>query len=198
MTMNLTVSGKQIDVGEALRGHVERSLDAAVSKYFDGALEGNVTFSRHAHEIRADISVHVGRNIMAQSHASAGDPYVAFESACDHVAKRLRRHKRRLRDHSTRAARQAEETVARQSVIAVDHDGAEDMTGHDALVIAEMQTKVQTLTVGEAVMRLDLEQLPALMFRNSANGLFNMIYRRADGNIGWVDPQNTPPAATST
>ncbi|HJQ56330.1 MAG TPA: ribosome-associated translation inhibitor RaiA [Vineibacter sp.] len=198
MAMNLTVSGKQIDVGEALRGHVEKCLDAAVSKYFDGALEGNVTFSRHAHEIRADISVHVGRNIMAQSHASAGDPYVAFESACDHVATRLRRHKRRLREHGTRLARQAEETLARQSVISVEHDGADEAAGHDSLVIAEMQTRVQTLTVGEAVMRLDLEQLPALMFRNSANGLFNMIYRRADGNIGWVDPQNAPRPASSS
>jgi ribosomal subunit interface protein len=198
MAMNLTVSGKQMDVGEALRGHVERALDAAVSKYFDGALEGSVTFSRHAHEIRADISVHVGRNIMAQSHASAADPYVAFESACDHVATRLRRHKRRLRDHSVRVARQADETMARQSVIAVDHDGADGNAGHDALVIAEMQTMLHTLTVGEAVMRLDLEQLPALMFRNSANGLLNMIYRRADGNIGWVDPQNAPSVAKSS
>lgn len=198
MTMNLTVSGKQIDIGDALRGHVRRVLDAAVGKYFEGALEGNVTFSRHAHEIRADISVHVGRNIMAQSHASAGDPYLAFETACDHVAKRLRRHKRRLRDHNTRAVRDAEEMLARQSVIAIGDEVDGEAAGPDALVIAEMQTRVPSLTVGEAVMRLDLEQLPALMFRNSANGLFNMIYRRADGNIGWVDPQNTASTATSS
>ena len=89
MAMNLTVSGKQIDIGEALRDHVQRSLDAAVAKYFDGALEGTVAFSRHAHEFRSDISVHVGRNIMAQSHGTAGDPYVAFEVA--DVAKTLSR-----------------------------------------------------------------------------------------------------------
>jgi hypothetical protein len=156
-----------------------------------------VTFSRHAHEFRSDISVHVGRNIMAQSHGTAGDPYIAFEVACEHVAKRLRRHKRRLRDHNARAAREVEETVARQAIIAVEHDDSGDTAGQDPVVIAEMQTSVQTLTVGEAVMRLDLGQLPALMFRNRANGLFNMVYRRMDGNIGWVDPQNTPVANPS-
>ncbi|HKU98145.1 MAG TPA: ribosome-associated translation inhibitor RaiA [Vineibacter sp.] len=196
MAMKLTVSGKQIDIGEALRGHVQRSLDAAVAKYFDGALEATVTFSRHAHEFRSDITVHVGRNIMIQSHATAGDPYVAFEAASDHAAKRLRRHKRRLRDHNTRPVREIEDTLARQSVIDVETEAAEEAAGHDPLVIAEMQTSVQTLTVGEAVMRLDLGQLPALMFRNRANGLFNMVYRRPDGNIGWVDPQNV--AATTS
>lgn len=196
MAMNLTVSGKQIDVGDALRSHVQRSLEVAVAKYFDGALEGTVTFSRHAHEVRSDISVHVGRNITAQSHAMSGDPYVAFEAACEHVAKRLRRHKRRLRDHNARGARDADETLALQSVIDVEHDSVDDV-GHKALVVAEMQTSVQTLTVGEAVMQLDLGQLPALMFRNRANGLFNMVYRRSDGHVGWVDPQNTPAATLS-
>lgn len=191
MAMNLTVSGKQIDIGEALRDHVQRALETAVSKYFDGALEGTVTFSREAHEFRSDISVHVGRNIMAQSHGTANDPYLAFDGACDHVAKRLRRHKRRLRDHNTRKVRQAEELIlARQAIIAGELDGADETAGHEPLVVAEMQTNVEMLTVGEAVMRLDLGQLPALMFRNRANGLFNMVYRRADGNIGWVDPQN--------
>src|SRR5262249_19583438 len=134
MTMNLTVSGKQIDIGEALRNHVQRSLDAAVAKYFDGALEGTVTFSRDAHEFRSDISVHVGRNIMAQSHGTAGDPYVAFEAACDHVAKRLRRHKRRLRDHNARTVRDAEDILARQSVLAVEQEAAEESAGHESLV----------------------------------------------------------------
>jgi ribosomal subunit interface protein len=197
MAMNLTVSGKQIDVGEALRGHVQRLLEAAVAKYFDGAIVGTVTFSRHAHEVRSDISVHVGRSITAQSHGMSGDPYLAFESACEHVAKRLRRHKRRLRDHNARAGRELETTLALQSVIDVERDTAGDDAGHDALVVAEMQTSVQTLTVGEAVMHLDLGQLPALMFRNRANGLFNMVYRRPDGHIGWVDPQNAPLVTSS-
>lgn len=198
MAMNLTVSGKQIDIGEALRDHVQRTLEAAVGKYFDGALEGAVTFSREAHEFRSDISVHVGRNIMAQSHGTANDPYLAFDAACEHVAKRLRRHKRRLRDHNTRKVRQAEELIlARQAIISGEPDGADETAGHEPLVVAEMQTNVEMLTVGEAVMRLDLGQLPALMFRNRANGLFNMVYRRPDGNIGWVDPQNTAAKVSS-
>lgn len=193
--MNLTVSGKQIDVGEALRGHVVGALQNAVGKYFDDALEGDVTFSRDAHQFRSDISVHVGRNILAHGHSLANDPYLAFDAACENVAKRLRRHKRRLRDHRASAARQSEEIEARSAVLSIDRieaadDAAEGESGHDALVIAEMTTSVQTLTVGEAVTRLDLGQLPALMFRNRGNGLFNMVYRRADGNIGWVDPQN--------
>ncbi len=192
MAMNLTVSGKQIDIGDALRGHVQNALASAVAKYFDGALEGTVTFSRHAHEFRSDIIVHVGRNIVVQSHGAATDPYIAFDAACDHAAKRLRRHKRRLRDHNARTVRDAEDTLARQSVIDAGHEAADEAAGHDPVVIAEMQTSLRTLTVGEAVMQLDLGQLPALMFRNRANGLLNMVYRRADGNIGWVDPQNTP------
>jgi ribosomal subunit interface protein len=196
--MNLTVSGKQISIGDALRGHVVQTLDAAVAKYFDGALEATVTFSREAHEFRSDISVRVGRNIVAQSHGAAGDPYVAFSAACDHIAKRLRRHKRRLRDHNARIVREAEEIDATQSVIALEDDATGNFDGKDSLVIAEMRTSVQTLTVGEAVMHLDLGQLPALMFRNRANGLFNMVYRRPDGNIGWVDPQNAPPTQASS
>ncbi len=191
MAMNLTVSGKQIDIGEALRDHVQRTLETAVGKYFDGAIEGAVTFSREAHEFRSDISVHVGRNIMAQSHGLANDPYLAFDAACEHVAKRLRRHKRRLRDHNTRKVRQAEESIlALQTIIAGEPEASDETAGHEPLVVAEMQTNVEMMTVGEAVMRLDLGQLPALMFRNRANGLFNMVYRRPDGNIGWVDPQN--------
>lgn len=196
--MNLTVSGKQIDIGDALRSHVERALDAAVTKYFDGALDATVAFSREAHEFRSDISVRVGRNIMALSHGTAGDPYLAFGAACDHVAKRLRRHKRRLRDHNARIVRDAEEVHATQSVIAIEDDAPGNPNVGESLVIAEMRTSLQTLTVGEAVMHLDLGQLPALMFRNRANGLFNMVYRRADGNIGWVDPQNTPPTQVSS
>lgn len=193
--MNLTVSGQQIDVGEALREHVGRALDGAVSKYFDDALEGVVRFGREAHLFRADISVHVGRNIQMQSHGAASDIYMAFDVACEHIAKRLRRHKRRLRDYAARAHREGEAaTAATQSIIAapVEPDEAAPTAGEatEAVVIAEMKTAIETFSVGEAVVRLDLTGQPALMFRNRANGLLNMVYRRTDGNIGWVDPQN--------
>ena len=197
--MNLSVSGKQIEIGEALRGHAGRTLDAAVAKYFEDAIEGEVRFSREAHLFRADIVVHIGRNITMQSHGAAVDPYGAFDAACDHLAKRLRRHKRRLRDHNLRGAREGDTMTARQSILAAPADdeaddapdGAGDVhTGLQPVVIAEMKTQIDTLSVGEAVLRLDLTGQPAMLFRSRANGLLNMVYRRPDGNIGWVDPQN--------
>lgn len=192
--MNLSVSGQQIEIGEALQSHARQALAGVVTKYFTDALDGQVHFSREAYLFRADILVHVGRNISMQSHASAVDPYGAFDAACEHLAKRLRRHKRRLREHTNRAARAEEALNATQTVLAAPeplHDdepapGASD----DPVVIAEMRTAIETLSVGEAVLRLDFTGQPAMLFRSRANGLLNMVYRRPDGNIGWVDPQN--------
>lgn len=189
--MQLSVTGKQIDVGQALRSHVESGLEATVGKYFDNAIEANVVFSRNAHNFQADIKVHVGRGILIQGQGAADDPYLAFNAASEHIAKRLRRHKRRLRDHR-RAERATESVVsAQQYVLAADTDDdeTEPANGDEPVVVAEMTTEIPTLTVSEAVMRMDLEDVPALLFQNSAHGGLNMVYRRADGNVGWVDPR---------
>lgn len=190
--MHLSVSGKQLDVGESLRAHVKEGLEAAVSKYFDNAIEGNVVLSRVAHNVRADISVHVGRGIIVQGHDESTDPYAAFDGAVERISKRLRRHKRRIRDHHRRTGDDEELQPARQYVLAGDatgqDEGPEDGNENPA-VIAESSTRIATATVGEAVMMLDLGDLPALMFRNAAHGGLNMVYRRPDGNIGWVDPR---------
>jgi len=189
--MKLSVSGKQIDVGEALREHVATALDGAVGKYFDAAIDGAVLFSREAHLFCCDIQVHARRGIFMQAEAEADDIYVAFDRALDRIAKRLRRYKRRLRDHHQ--GNGADEIAsAAQYVLADQADEAqlEDTGKLDPVVVAEMQTKLLTLTVGEAVMHLDLIGQPAMMFRNSAHGGLNMVYRRNDGNIAWVDPQN--------
>ena len=188
--MQLSVKGKQIDVGDALRQHVETQLKEVVSKYFTDGLDAQVTFSREAHMFRADITVHAGRGIMLQSNASAGEAYPAFDMAADRIAKRLRRHKTRLKDHH-------HENHASEAVLAnafVLHGEAEDAQGEandNPVVVAEMTTQIETLTVSEAVMRLDLGDLPALLFRSKAHGGLNMIYRRPDGNIGWVDPSQS-------
>ncbi|MGE5147020.1 MAG: ribosome hibernation-promoting factor, HPF/YfiA family [Candidatus Eiseniibacteriota bacterium] len=191
--MQLSVTGKQIDVGQALRSHVGTGLEAAVGKYFDHAIEANVVFSRNAHNYQADIKVHVGRGILIQGQGTAGDPYLAFNAASEHIAKRLRRHKRRLRDHH-RAERAAETLSALQYVLAAESESDEQEneagTG-EPVVVAEMTTYIPMLTVSEAVMMMDLSDAPALMFRNSAHGGLNMVYRRTDGNVGWVDPQGT-------
>jgi len=192
--MHITVTGRHLDVGASLRHRVEEGLAAAVAKYFDRAIEAHVTFDKRGQFFLADIAVHVGRGIVAHSGGEADDPNVAFSGALDHLAKRLRRHKRRLRDHNNAESRAAKAEEAWQYVLAGPQDEAEEKPADGAavngepLVVAEMEAEIPTLTVGEAVMRLDLGSAPALMFRNAGNGGLNMIYRRADGNIGWVDP----------
>jgi len=193
--MHITVKGKQIEVGEALRGHVESTLTAAVGKYFSNSLESQIVFTREAHLFRADISVHVGRSILVQGQAVAVDAYAASDAAIEHVAKRLRRHKRRLRDHhkgidkEQRAALTASSYVLAAEPERDDADEAPDSSSDQPVVVAEMTTDILTLTVGEAVMRLDLGDQPALLFHHAGHGGLNLVYRRSDGNIGWIDPQ---------
>ncbi len=196
--MQLSVSGKQVDVGDALRGHVEERLIAAISKHFDRAIEAQVQFSREGHLIRTDISVHAGSGILLQGHATADNIRISFDQASDRVVKRLRRFKRRLIDHhpSHQAAPETPETAAREVVLAgpgeeerEDGEGEAPDTGAP-VTIAETTTSIQTLTVSDAVMRMELAELPVLMFRNSAHGGLNVVYRRDDGNIGWIDPHH--------
>jgi ribosomal subunit interface protein len=191
--MQLSVKGKQIDVGEALRQHVETQLKDITGKYFSNSLDAHVTFSREAHMFRADIAVHAGRGITLQSNGSAAEPYPAFDQAAMRIAERLRRHKNKLKKHNHDNIRKDEALLANSFVLKGDHEHDED-THTNPVVVAEMTTPIETLTVSEAVMRLDLGDLPALLFKSRAHGGFNMIYRRPDGNIGWIDPTNAAPA----
>ncbi len=191
--MELSISGKQIDIGEALQQHVRDALEGTVGKYFDHALNGSVQFSREAHLLRCDIQVHARRGIFMQSEATAEDAYLSFDRALDRIGKRLRRYKRRLRDHNVAQASEIESVAVQQFVLRGEQENGEGQPEPERLepvIVAEMQGSLHTLTVGEAVMRLDLTGEPAMMFRNSAHGGLNMVYRRADGNIGWVDPRN--------
>lgn len=202
--MHLTVKGKQLDVGDALRTHVGDTLNAVVGKYFSRPMQAEVVLSREAHLFTADISVHVGRNMVLQSSSEATEPYPAFDAAAEKIAKRLRRHKRRLRNHNRQDSQNAVESMpavgyvldagADDAHFDEPDDGAAetDGNGHDKpVVVAEMQTIIDTLTVSEAVMRMDLADLPALMFRNRSHGGLNMVYRRQDGHVGWIDPNGT-------
>lgn len=195
--MNLTVKGKNIDVGDSLRGHVAENIERMFSKYFSNPIEASVTLSKQAHIFTAQLSVHVGRGILLQSEAGADQAYAAYDLAAEHMAKRLRRYKRRLRDHHRDTA---DSYRAAQFILAPeggDDDIDRDVENGDAspAIIAEMQTDIPTLTVSEAVMRLDLSDSRAMMFHNRAHGGLNMVYRRNDGNIGWVDPELKEPAA---
>ena len=194
--MQLSVKGKQLDVGDALRAHVDDSLSRILDKYFGDAIEVGVTLAKEGHRFRAQVTAHVGRGIQLRAHGEAEEPYPAFDSAAEHLAKRLRRHKRRLRDHRNDAAAEAETLTARQYVLADPGDaelgGQAPESGENqakAVFISVFSTEIPSLTVEQAVMRMDLADVSALMFRNSAHSGLNMVYRRTDGNIGWVDPR---------
>ena len=188
--MQVSVKGKQLDIGDALRTHIEQALEHVLGKYFSSAIEATVTLSRNAHLYRAALSAHVGRNIKLEAQGEASEPYIAFDAAADRLSKRLRRHKRRLRDHHKETSPDHEPLPAQQYILAGDADGEEsDIDAGQPAIIAEMATEIDSLTVSEAVMRMDLAELPAMLFRNSAHGGLNMVYRRPDGNVGWVDPR---------
>lgn len=198
--MRVAVNGKQFRVGETLRAHIESSVERIAEKYFGNPLDASVTVTREGAAVRADISVHVGKRIRIQGHGRAAEPYAAFDAANDRIDKRLRRFKRRLRDHHHRET-EPDSLDAREAVLAAEAEAGADApaeaAGADAddreewrpVVVAEMTTQIETLTVEEAVMRMDLADAPTLMFRNSAHGGLNVVFRRADGNIGWVDPR---------
>jgi ribosomal subunit interface protein len=192
--MQLSVTGKQIDVGEALRQHVETTLTGIIDKYFERAIEAHAVFSREGPLIRSDLSVHIRRDILVQGQAASADAYAAFDSAAEHIAKRIRRYKRRLRGRHGQTHEAVAETLetlsARSYVLAEAGESGEDAVdaGDQPVIVAEMTCEIPSLTVGEAVMRMDLADTPSFIFRNRAHGGVNVVYRRRDGHIGWVDP----------
>jgi ribosomal subunit interface protein len=206
MAMQFSVTGKQMDVGDALSQHIEQSVGNLVGKYFGSGIEAHAVLSREAHLYCCDLSVHIGRGIMLQASEKDNDPYKASDRASDRIAKRMRRYKRRLRDHHNGAETKFHDALEAQYAIIApepeDEPGTQDDAGIDAhngqpLVVAEMTTEIATLTVGEAVMRMDLADCPALMFRSSAHGGLNVVYRRKDGHIGWIDPKQTDQRQTA-
>lgn len=194
--MQITVTGKSLDVGETLRQHVENSLSQSVSKYFSRAHDAAVVLSRDGpHLIRADVTVHPKRAMVVTGAAAAADAYAAFDGALERIAKQLRRYKRRLDGHN-RGRDDDAFLPAQQYVMRPESEDDEVPAEAEPAIIAEMPTEIATLGVGEAVMRMDLADAPVLMFRNRGNGALNVVFRRADGNVGWIDPGNVGLAGT--
>ena len=192
--MEIRISGKQIDVGDALRTHVKDNMVAAVGKYFDRPVNAHVVFSRNGHEFKCDSSVHLSTGLTAQAHAQNGDIYAAFEQATGRIEKQLRRYKRRLKDHHHNRQTPIE-MIEAQAYVLRGHDEEVDtgeVNGMQPVIIAEMATDIKSLTVGEAVMQMELTHSQFLMFKNDANGRINIVFQREDGNIGWIDPANLP------
>jgi len=197
--MEITVSGKQVELSDALRLRVADQLATITTKYFDRALEAQVTFGRARSFFTCDINLHAGRGLLLRAEGEAADAHAAFDDAAEHIAKRLRRYRRRVNEHARDLANRARPEAARRYVLRqedeADTEAAAEGTNHAAAyatVIAETATEINLLSVGEAVMQMDLEDQPVLMFRNSATGELNVVYRRSDGHVGWIDPTAAP------
>ncbi len=184
--MKITLTGKQVDIGDRLRSHVEENILNSVNKYFSAPISCNVYFSKERDDFCAEVTVHPAKNIVLKGSGVAGDPYSAFDNANAHIATRLRRHKTKLNDHKGKTSL-AE--IASEAVFRIDESQEEIDIDDAPLTIAEVEANIPVCTVSEAVMFMDLNEECALMFRNSANGHISMVYRRKDGNIGWVEPK---------
>ncbi|WP_375551125.1 ribosome hibernation-promoting factor, HPF/YfiA family [Rhodophyticola porphyridii] len=188
--MRYQISGKQIDIGDALQTHVKECLGSAVSKYAERPTDANVVFSRSGHEYVCETTVHLSTGLTASAKASAHEIYAAFDSCCDKMEKQLRRYKRRLKDHHKERSQPVELFGASSYILAAseDNDTAEPET-LQPIIVAEMETKIPSLSVGEAVMQMEIAGAPLLVFRNEGHDGVNVVYRRDDGNVGWIDPR---------
>jgi ribosomal subunit interface protein len=186
--MRYQISGKQMDVGDALQSHVRAELSAAVEKYAQRPTDAMVVFSRDAHEYACEATVHLSTGLTATARGHSTEVYAAFDNCREKMDKQLRRYKRRIRDHHARA-KPVEFMGAPLYVLAPEHDDADDdSASRDPIIIAEMETKISVLSVGEAVMQMELSGAAFLVFRNEKNGGVNIVHRREDGNVGWIDP----------
>lgn len=184
--MTLRVSGKNMDVGESLRGKAVGHFDAVVGKYFDGGYDGHLTLEPEGIGFRADCQIHLDTGVVLQASASANDAISAYESMAGHIEKRLRRYKRKLKNHRRNAAGTEDGYAA--YVLAAPEGNEEVDEDFAPPVIAESTQSLRTMSVGEAVMELDLTGADVIVFRHAGHGGMNVVYRRADGNIGWIDP----------
>ncbi|MCA0907775.1 MULTISPECIES: ribosome hibernation-promoting factor, HPF/YfiA family [Ruegeria] len=187
--MRYQISGKQIDIGAALQTHVQTELGEVVGKYAQRPTDANVVFSRSAHEYVCETTVHLSTGLTAQAKAHATEIYAAFEACCDKMETQLRRYKRRLKDHHKDRSEPVELFGASSYILASDEsDAADEPESLQPMIVAEMETKIPSLSVGEAVMQMELAGAPVLVFRNENKDGLNVVYRREDGNIGWIDP----------
>jgi ribosomal subunit interface protein len=201
--MQVQVSGKHVDVGEALRTRISDELLSSIGKYFGRGGDAEVVLSRDGHGFRIDCVVTLASGQRLQSHGLGGDAHGAFGAAMAKIETRIRRYKRRLKSHSTAAEARAAEVAASYVLRGPgDAEDVEEWDGADsgehppaAMVIAESQEVLKTMTVSMAVMDLDLTEQPAIVFRNAAHGGLSVVYRRPDGNIGWIDPRRTKPVS---
>lgn len=193
--MTIRVSGKNLDIGDSLRGQVEARVAAALAKYADGRGSGHVTVSRDGSGFRTECVVNLGSGMTLESAGLAPDAYASFDQSAVRIEKRMRRHKRRIKDRlgDGAAAKSPEATESAYAILEapVDTETEVDTEEYHPVVIAETTRPMNRLSVSEAVIELDLTGAPVVVFRHAGNGRVNVVYRRGDGSIGWVDPPST-------
>jgi ribosomal subunit interface protein len=203
--MTLRISGKSISVGEALRGRVSERTDEVLRKYFDGNYSGHITLSKDGFGFRTDCALHLDSGITLEADSNAADAYASADQALAQIEKRLRRYKSRLKDRSARKSHAAAVAIAEMTAPTLDapsyvieapaHDGEDEADGYNAVIIAEATTSLKRFSVSEAVMELDLTGAACIVFQHGGSGRVNIIYRRPDGNVGWVDPPIVNPGS---
>ena len=188
--MRYQISGKQIEIGQALQTHVQDNLGAIAQKYAERPTDANVIFSKTGPEFACEATVHLSTGLTASAKAHAHEIYAAFEATADKLEKQLRRYKRRLKDHHKDRTTPIDVFGGASYILAsseTDDEAAEPDT-LQPIIVAEMETKIPSLSVGEAVMQMEIAHAPVLVFREQGHGRVNVVYRREDGNVGWIDP----------
>ena len=187
--MQYQITGKQIDIGEALQTHVKSCVEEVIGKFAGRPTDANVVFSKSGHEHVCETTIHLSTGLTAQAKGHDHEIYSAFDRACEKIETQLRRYKRRLKDHHRERPVELSDASA---YILASSDGQDESEPEtlQPMIIAEMETKIPSFSVGEAVMQMELAGAPVLVFRNEKQGAgINVVYRRDDGNIGWIDPK---------
>jgi ribosomal subunit interface protein len=194
--MSLRISGKQMEIGDAFRGRIEGRIAELVNKYFDGGYSGRVTVEKSGFRFSADCMIHLDSGMELQATGEAQEPTLAFDAAADRFEKRLRRYKRRLRSHPNGQDNTgANPTDIAYTVMApVADDDEEVPVDYAPAIVAESTLSLKTMSVAEAVIELDAKDSPVFVFRNAGSDEVNIVYRRSDGNIGWIDPSSAKAA----
>jgi ribosomal subunit interface protein len=183
--MTISVTGKHMEVGESLAAFTHESIKNIVERYMGNILEATATYSKDHHEFHVDVQVHISHHFVVHCHGKDEDAYKALTHALEKLGNRIKKYKDRLKNHK-RLDEKADFTEGSKYLIA----SSEEDAGKDVPVtIAELNTPIETLTVGEAVMRLEVTNYPVLVFKNTAQNRINVVYNRPDGNIGWIDPK---------
>ena len=206
--MQVQVSGKHVAVGDALRSRITDDLTACIGKYFErGGMDADVVVSRDGHGFRIDCLLRLASGQQLDSHGLGGDAHSAFDATLGKIERRIRRYKRRLKNHHRPGIKETSETAALYVLMAPETEDDDEQGGWDSfadstsheppagVVIAESEAQLKTMTVSMAVLELDLTESQTIVFRNAAHGGLSVVYRRPDGNIGWIDPERTKPMA---